>query len=186
MEIILPKFGLFFWTIVIFLIYCFIIAKFAWKPIMAAIKKREESIEKALKDAETAKQEIQKMNELTEKIHKEALTEKNRIIPKEVIILTDPNLSVVKVGKLISKEAEELAIQKKQLAEQEASNIKAKKLAEVEQEITTMKNAAITEIKNLVGSLSVEIAEKILKEQLKNPSEQEVFAKKELEKINLN
>lgn len=164
MEIILPKFGLFFWTIVIFLIYYFIIAKFAWKPILASIKKREEGIEKALKDAEAAKQEIQKMNELTEKIHKEALAEKTRII----------------------KEAEELANQKKQLAEQEASNIKAKKLAEVEQEINTMKNAAITEIKNLVGSLSVEIAEKILKEQLKNPKEQEIFAKSELEKINFN
>lgn len=164
MEIILPKFGLFFWTIVIFLIYYFVIAKFAWKPILASIKKREESIEKALKDAEAAKQEIQKMNELTEKLHKEALAEKSRII----------------------KEAEELANQKKQLAEQEANQIKAKKLAEVEQEITTMKNAAITEIKNLVGSLSVEIAEKILKEQLKNPKEQELFAKSELEKINLN
>jgi F-type H+-transporting ATPase subunit b len=164
MEIILPKFGLFFWTIVIFLIYYFIIAKYAWKPIIASIKKREESIQNALKDAETARQEIQKMNELTEKIHKEALAEKNKII----------------------KEAEELANQKKQLAEQEAANIKAKKLAEVEQEITNMKNSAISEIKNLVGSLSVEIAEKILKEQLKNPKEQEAFAKSELDKINLN
>jgi len=164
MEIILPKFGLFFWTIVIFLIYYFIIAKFAWKPILASIKKREENIEKALKDAEIARQEVQKMNEAIEKIHKEAIAEKNKIL----------------------KEAEELVNQKKQLAEQEVAKIKAQKITEAEQEINNMKNAAMSEIKNLVGMLSVEIAAKILKEQLKNPAEQEAFAKSELEKLNLN
>jgi F-type H+-transporting ATPase subunit b len=164
MEIILPKFGLFFWTIVIFLIYYFVIAKFAWKPILASIKKREENIEKALKDAEIARQEVQKMNEAIEKIHKEAIAEKNKIL----------------------KEAEELVNQKKQLAEQEVAKIKAQKIAEAEQEINNMKNAAMSEIKNLVGMLSVEIAAKILKEQLKNPAEQETFAKSELEKLNLN
>lgn len=164
MEIVLPKFGLFFWTLIIFLIYYFLIAKFAWKPILASIKQREESIEKSLKDAETARQEIQKMNELAEKLHKEALAEKDKLL----------------------KETEELITQQKQKAEKDVQALKAQKIVEIEKEVQNIKNAAIVEMKNMVGKLSVEIAQKILREQLKNPQEQEQFAQSELNKMNLN
>lgn len=64
--------------------------------------------------------------------------------------------------------------------------LKHKKIVEIEKEVQNIKNAAIVEMKNMVGKLSVEIAQKILREQLKNPQEQEQFAQSELNKMNLN
>ena len=57
MDLIKPEFGLFFWQTIVFLILIFLMAKYAWKPILGAVQKREQSINDALASAENAKKE---------------------------------------------------------------------------------------------------------------------------------
>ena len=56
--ILVPQLGLFFWSLVVFLIFFFILRKFAWKPIISMLKEREESISQSLQQAEKAREEI--------------------------------------------------------------------------------------------------------------------------------
>ena len=164
MELVTPGIGLIFWTIVIFSILLFLLKKFAWKPITNAVKNREESIRAALKAADIAKEEMKQLQTDNEKIIKEARGERDLMLKE-------------------AKEVKETIISEaKGKAETEA-----KKIVEIARlNIESEKASAINEIKEQVAKLSVEIAETLLREQLKDEKTRVKLMDKLLDDIKLN
>ncbi len=163
MELVTPGIGLLFWMAVSFTIVFLILKKFAWKPILNALKDRENSISDALNAADKARKEVAGMKADNEKILAEARREKD----------------------LILKEArnikEKIVAEAKTQAHAEAQkSIEAARLV-----IQNEKTAAINEIKQQVAELSVSIAEKVLQKELKDKKEQEVLVDNLLKDLKL-
>jgi F-type H+-transporting ATPase subunit b len=164
MELITPGFGLIFWQAITFLVVLFILGKFAWKPIMSAIEEREASIENALASAERAKAEMQQLQANNEALLKEARLERDKM-------LSDAQAS----GSALIAEAKERA------------TIEANKIIEsAKATIQTEKQAAITELKNQVATLSIDIAEKIIKAKLSTEQAQKDLVRQYIQESNLN
>ena len=150
MDLITPDVGLLFWTLVSFIILYLILRKFAWGPILGAVKEREESIKAALDAAENAKKEMENLKADNEKILNEAKTE------REIML----------------KEAREMKSKLISDAENEAK-VKAKTMVEAAKTaIQNEKNSAMNELKNTVVDLSVGIAEKLISEELADKDKQ--------------
>jgi F-type H+-transporting ATPase subunit b len=164
MELVKPAIGLLFWMVVSFGIVLFILKKFAWKPILNMIKERETSIESALNAAEKAKLEMTSLKSSNEKLLAEARIERDNIL-KEAREIKD---SIVNEAKTKAK--------------QEADKI----VTAARENIQNEKMAAITELKNQVATLSIDIAEKILKTELSSDEKQKSLVKNLLEGIKLN
>lgn len=164
MDLVTPGIGLIFWTVVIFSILLFILRKFAWNPINNAVKNRENSIRSALLAADKAKKDMEKLQADNERIMKEAQKERDNIM-KEA---RDVKAKIITEAK-------------------EKADLEAKKLIELARlNIQNEKASAITEIKEQVARLSVDIAEKILREKLKDEKESEELMQKLLKDIKLN
>ncbi len=144
------SFGLFVWQTLLFVLLLLLLYKFAWKPILNAINDREEGIKNALTAAEDAKKEMQNVTADSEKLLKEARGEREALL----------------------KEAREL--REKMLADaKELAKIEGNKMiSQAKATIESEKKAAVAEIKNQVADLSIQIAEKVLKEQLTNKDKQ--------------
>ena len=150
MDLITPDVGLLFWTLVSFSILYLILRKFAWGPILTAVKEREESIKAALDAADNAKKEMENLKADNEKILNEAKTE------REIML----------------KEAREMKSKLISDAENEAK-AKAKSMVEAAKTaIQNEKNSAMNELKNTVVDLSVGIAEKLISEELADKDKQ--------------
>lgn len=164
MGIIEPGIGLLFWMTLTFVILLFLLAKFAWKPIVNAINDRETSIVDALNQAKLAKREMEVLKADNERIIREAKIERDAIL-KEAREIKD---KIVGDAKDIAKaEGDKL--------------IEAAK-----QTINAEKNAAMADIKTQIGALSVNIAESILKQKLDNSEAQNELVQNYLNKSNLN
>lgn len=155
LSIITPEFGLFFWSTLIFLVFFFILRRFAWKPIINALNQREESINDALSQAQKARDEMQQLNADNEALLKEARQERDSII-REANEIKD---RIIADAKAAAVEAE--------TAERE----KTRQLIENE------KRSALAEIRDTAAAISVEVAEKILRKEFANKGAQEDFAK---------
>lgn len=164
MELIKPDIGLLFWMIVSFGILLFVLIKFAWKPILKALGDREKSISKSLLAAKHAKEEMAKIEFGNEKITALAKLERDNLLKEAKEIK----------NKIIEEAKEE--------AKKEATQIIKKAIDNVEKE----KNEAINEIKNQIALLSVDIAEKILKQKLGDESKQKELLDNLVENIDLN
>ena len=150
MDLITPDVGLLFWTLVSFIILYIILRKFAWGPILGAVKEREESIKAALDAADNAKKEMENLKADNEKILNEAKTERETML----------------------KEAREMKSKLISDAENEAK-AKAKTMVEAAKTaIQNEKNSAMNELKNTVVDLSVGIAEKLISEELADKDKQ--------------
>lgn len=158
------SFGLFFWQLIILVILITLMVKFAWKPIMEAITAREEGISNALLAAENAKKDMQNLKADNEKLLAEARAERDTMI----------------------KEARELKDKMIADAKDEAQAQGEKMISQAKASIESEKNAAMAEIKNQVSSLSIEIAEKILKEELASTEAQSKLVEKMLGEAKLN
>jgi F-type H+-transporting ATPase subunit b len=158
------SFGLFFWQLIILVILITLMVKFAWKPIMEAISAREEGITNALLAAENAKKDMQNLQADNEKLLAEARAERDSMI-KEAREIKD---------KMIADAKEEAQVQGEKMISQAKASIESEK------------NAAMAEIKNQVSTLSIEIAEKILKEELTNTEAQSKLVEKMLVDAKLN
>lgn len=156
--------GLFFWQTLLFLVLVFFLRKFAWKPILSAVEDREEGIKKALLSAEKAKEEMESLNADNERVLREAKTERDALL----------------------KDARE--IREKMIAEakDKASAEADKVMASAKAQINNEKMAAITELKNQVADLSIEIAEKVLKSELKDEAKQKQLVGAALKEAELN
>ena len=156
--------GMIIWTFITFGCLLFILKKFAWKPILQMLQEREQSITEAIESAKKAKEEMTALKADNEKIILQAKAERDGIL----------------------KEARE--IKDKMIAEAKAQAGKeAEKLTAIAREnIHNEKMAAITELKNQVAHLSIEIAEKILKQELSEKDKQKNIVKNLLDDVKMN
>jgi F-type H+-transporting ATPase subunit b len=164
MDLITPGFGLVFWTVITFLILLFILKKFAWKPILGAVSSREESIINALAAAEAARREMENLQADNERILQEARAEREAMM----------------------KEAREIKNKMIADAKEEAKASADTMIAQAQEAIASEKKAAIAELKGQVASLSLEIAEKVVKQELANKGQQEKLVEEMLGKATLN
>ncbi len=164
MGLVMPDFGLLFWMVISFSLLMWLLKKFAWKPILKALSAREDSIEKALQLAELAKSEMVKLQAGNEKLLKEAMLERERIV-KEAREMKDS----------IVREAKNLAVLESNRVIEESKAAIARERAE-----------AVNEMKSVISSFSLEIAEKILKEHLSDNKKQKDLVSNYLENIKLN
>ncbi|OYY04633.1 MAG: ATP synthase F0 subunit B [Sphingobacteriia bacterium 35-40-5] len=163
-PLVSPDPGLFIWSTVAFLILFFLLSKFAWKPIVKALDERERSIEDALSKAEMAKAEMAKLISENEDLLKEARLERDNIL----------------------KEAKEIKDQIINDAKDQAKAEGTKLIEKAKDEITNQKLAAMAEIKNQVSSLSLAIAEKVLRKQLEDQDKQQALVNDLLKEVKLN
>jgi F-type H+-transporting ATPase subunit b len=164
MELLVPEFGLVILQTIAFLLLMFLLAKFAWKPVLAAIKEREQSIDEALNKAELAKQEMTRLTAQNQELMKEARAERDLIL-KEAKSLKD---SIVGEAKA------------------QAHHEGAKMIEKARIEIENQKKAALAELKNQVSSLSIDIAERVLRNQLQDKAKQQDLVASLLKDVELN
>jgi len=163
-PLVTPELGLIIWSTLVFCILFFLLAKFAWRPILKAVKDREASIENALNAAEQAKKEMQELSANNEVLLNQARAERDEML-KDARAVKDKMISDAKVT-----------------ANAEAERI----IASAKEAIQHEKLAAITELKNQVATLSIEIAEKILKQELSTAEKQKSLIDNAVGEINLN
>jgi F-type H+-transporting ATPase subunit b len=158
------SFGLFIWQILIFVGLIFLLKKFAWKPILDAVNDREEGIKDALLSAENARKEMQNLQADNQRILQEARLERDGML----------------------KEARE--IKEKMIADSktEAQAQGLKMIEQAKAAIESEKNAAMAELKSQVSNFSIEIAEKLLKDELSNKEAQTKLVEKMLGDVKLN
>ena len=164
MGLVMPNPGTIIWMLIIFGVVLFILKKFAWKPILNALKEREESIATALNSAEEAKKEVAGLKADNEKVIAEARREKDAIL----------------------KEAKELKEKIVAEAKEKAGQEAQKTIDQARQQIEAEKTAAINDIKKQVAELSVMIAEKVIKQQLAVKGEQAKMVDGLIDDIKLN
>ena len=164
MDLIKPGFGLVFWTVITFLILLFLLRKFAWKPILDSVNSREEGIKDALDAAEKAKLEMQNLQADNQKLLKEARAERETML----------------------KEARDMKNKMIEDAKDEAKEAAGKLIAQAQASIETEKKAAIADLKSQVANLSLEIAEKVVQDELSNKGKQEKLVESMLDDATLN
>lgn len=164
MKLLTPELGLIIWTLLAFLIVLFILKKFAWKPILNSLKEREMTIADSLATAEKVKAEMSQLKSENEALLAKAREERAQLL-KEARDTKD---------RIISEAKEQAKI--------EANKIVIDAQAAIQQQ----KMAALTDVKNQVGTLVIEVAEKVLRRELGNRSEQETFIKQLAEEVKLN
>lgn len=163
MGFVTPDYGTIFWMLVIFGIVLFILKKFAWGPILKALKDREHSISDALNSAEKARKEVAGLKAANDQILTEARREKD-IILKEARDIKDKIIADAKIQ----------------------ANAEAQKSIEyAKQQIEAEKTAAINDIKKQVAELSVNIAEKVIKKQLESSQDQQALIQDMLNDLKL-
>ena len=156
--------GLFFWQTLLFIVLIVFLKKYAWRPILTAVEEREKGIKKSLESAEKARAEMENLNAENERVLLEAKQERE-ILLKE------------------ARETKNTIINEaKEKANEEAERI----MSSAKEQIANEKMKAITELKNTVASLSIDIAEKVLKSELKDKNSQEKFIETSLKETELN
>ena len=156
--------GLFILQTALFIALIFLLKKFAWKPILDAVNEREEGIKNALQSAESAKKEMQNLKSDNEKLLADARAERDALM----------------------KEAREIKDKMINDAKTEAQTAGEKMIAQAKAAIESEKNAAMADLKNQVSSLSLEIAEKVLRDELSNKDSQTKLVEKMLGDAKLN
>ena len=159
-----PAIGTVVWTTLIFGIFFFLLAKFAWKPILGMVKERDETIKSSLEAAEKAREDMIKLQSDNEAILRKAREEREAILKDARDI------------------REKLIAEAKGKAEEEAGKMIEKAKNDIESE----KRKALSEINEQVALLSVDIASKLLCEQLSKTAEQDKLIENYLTEIDLN
>ncbi|WP_316769158.1 F0F1 ATP synthase subunit B [Pedobacter frigiditerrae] len=164
MDLLIPEVGLVVFQTIAFLLLMFLLGKFAWKPVLAAIKEREQSIDDALNKAELAKQEMARLTSQNEELMKQARAERDEIL-KEAKILKDSIVNEAKTS---------------------AQTEGAKLIEKARIEIENQKKAALAELKGQVSTLSLDIAERVLRSQLDDKAKQQDLVNSLLKDVELN
>ncbi len=164
MELVTPGLGLIFWMTLSFGILVFVLKKFAWGPILKMIHEREQNIEISLNEAKKAHSEFQNVKQNSDKLIQKAKEEK-------LMIIAEGN----KIKDSIIEEA-------KIKASEEAHRI----IEKAHENIHFEKMNAITELKNQLAILSIEIAEKLLQEELQDKTKQNNLIEKMISQVNFN
>lgn len=158
------SFGLFIWQVVIFVGLIFLLKKFAWKPILDAVNEREQGIKIALESAESARNEMQNLQADNQRILQEARAERDAML----------------------KDAREMKEKMVADAKSEAQEQGQKMIDQAKAAIESEKNAAMADLKSQVATLSLSIAEKVLKDELSNKESQTKLVENMLGDVKLN
>lgn len=164
MDLVTPSIGLIFWTTLAFVLLLILLRKFAWKPILSAVNTREESITNAMNAAEEAKKEMANLTSTNERLLNEAREERDSLM----------------------KEAREMKAEIIAKAKEEATSEGEKMIVNAKAAIETERKSAIADLKNQVASLSIDIAEKIVKGNLSGDDKQKQLVNELVEEVNLN
>ena len=164
MELLTPGLGLLVWNLVAFLILFIILRKFAWKPILKMLGDRESKIADSIATADRVKAEMAQLQNENEQLMAKAREERAQMLKE-------------------AKETKDRIINEaKDQAKLEAGRI----VADAQQAINNQKMAALTEVKNVVGNLVVEVAEKVLRKELADKTGQEAYIKQLADAVKLN
>jgi F-type H+-transporting ATPase subunit b len=164
MELVQPGLGLILWMTIAFLLVLFILGKYAWRPIIKALKERESSIHDALNAANKARKEMEELQFSNAQLLKEAKNERDKILAE-----------ARKIKDSIIEESKTKAVD-------EANRI----LESARETIKSEKVAVLNELKDQLAGFSIEIAKKILKRELSEPKKQEEFIKELIKDIKFN
>src|SRR5687768_13698907 len=164
MDLLIPSFGLIFWTLLAFLIVFFLLRKFAWGPILASLNQREKGIADSLETAQRVKAEMAQMKNENEELMARAREERAQMI------------------KEARETRDKMVNDAKEMAKVEANKI----VAEAQVQINAQKMAALTDVKNQVGKLVVEVTEKLLRRELGSKEAQEAHIKGLVDEVKLN
>src|SRR5258706_11746658 len=164
MDLLKPNFGLLIWTFLGFLVFLFILGKYAWPAITKGLKQREQGIADSLATAEKIKAEMSQMKNENEALLAKAREERAQLL-KEARETKDKIINEAK----------------------EQSKIEANKIiTEAQAAIDTQKMAALTEVKNQIGKLVIEVTEKVLRKELSDKQAQEEHIKSLVNDVNLS
>lgn len=164
MGLVTPALGLVFWTTLAFLVVLFMLKKMAWKPILESIQQREKTISDSIEAAKNMQEEMARLKSSNEDLLKKAREERDALLKE-------------------AREAKDAIIaEAKTKAASEGDRI----VAAAREQIKNEKLAAIAELKNQVAVLSIEIAEKILRNELSKDEKQKSLVNNLVEEINLN
>ena len=164
MDLLTPELGLFFWTLIAFLVVFLILRKFAWKPILNSLGEREKGIADSIAAAERVRNEMTQLKSENEKLMMQAREERSTML-KEAKDMKDRIINEAK----------------------ESAKVEANKIiVDAQQQIQQQKMAALTEVKNEIGNLAISVAEKVLRKQLATADGQESYMKMLAEDIKLN
>ncbi len=156
LDVIKPDPGLILWTSLVFIVVYFLLARFAFRPIQQALKKREQDIQNSLDEAKRAREEMANLKAENEELLRQAQEERVKILKE-------------------AKEAKEAIITEAR----DKAKEEARKVAEVaKQDIENQKMEAIVDLKNQVGSMALQIAERILRKELQGDKAQQDYAQK--------
>ncbi len=164
MNLITPEFGLLFWQTVTFLFLLLLLSRFAWKPIMSYLREREETIEGALRSAELARQEMAKLRADNERLLDAARAERDAMMRRA------------------QQTADTIVEEAKNKAAAESNRIVESARAAIQSE----RQAAIDDIRRQVATLSVEVAEKVIRRQLKDDTQQRQLVDQFVKDIHLS
>lgn len=164
MQLLTPDLGLLLWTFIAFLIVLGILGKFAWPSIVKGLSDREQNIATSIASAEKVKLEMAQLKNDNEALLTQAREERAMML----------------------KEAKEIKDKIINDAREEAKTVAAKIVADAQVTITNQKMAAMTDLKNQVGTMVVEISEKILRRELSNKTEQESYITQLAQEVKLN
>lgn len=163
-TLLTPAFGTVFWASIAFISVLVILRVLAWKPILNALESREESIGKALLEAEKAREEMANLHANNEQLLSEARLKRDAML-KESRVMAN---KVVAEAKAKAK-------------------IEASKEVELAREaIQIERKAAVAELKSEVAQLSIDIAERLLREELKESGKQKDLVDKLIQESTLN
>lgn len=164
MELLLPKLGLIVWTLLAFGIVFFILAKYAWKPILNSLNEREKNITDSILSAENVRKEMSELKSENEALLAQAREERAQMMRE-------------------AKETrDKIIMEAKDQARIETNKI----VADAQSVINQQKMAAITDLKNQVGNLVLEVSEKVLRRELNNKTEQEHYIQQLTQNLDLN
>ena len=164
MELISPDLGLIFWMTLSFLILLALLGKFAWKPVIKMLNQREEKITEALNEANLAREQMKQLTADNERLLLQAKEERDAILNE-----------ARKVSQKMYDEAKTKAQEEGQRIIESAKN-----------DIGIEKQKAIVEIKNIIAENSIDIAEKIIQQELSDKAKAQQYATKRVNEISLN
>ncbi|HYG03971.1 MAG TPA: F0F1 ATP synthase subunit B [Chryseosolibacter sp.] len=164
MELLTPGTGLIIWQLIVFVLLFLLLSKLAWKPIISSLKEREVSIQNALDTAEKARLEMSQLKSDNEKLLKEAREERDKIL----------------------KEARDAGSRLKEEAQVDAKRQAEKIVEEARAAINIEKQAALKDVRTQVALFSLEIAEKLMKQNLSDDKSQKQLVENYIKDLKIN
>ncbi|MEX1000824.1 MAG: F0F1 ATP synthase subunit B [Crocinitomicaceae bacterium] len=164
MDLVTPAIGQIFWGGLVFIILLILLKKFAWKPILNAVEERDKNIAESIQLANKTNAEMKQLQAQNENLLKEARIERDQMVKEASAI------------------AKQIIAEAKETAKEEHSKI----VTDAQRVINNEKAAALSELKMTVASLSLEIAEKVIRGELQSDDKQKALAQKLAQDIHVN